>query len=141
MPALSKVLCILGSGQQARSHYNVFTKVFKFKEVIGLNMGNMSLYPGSKLYFVCHPVLCLFQVRVWSRRREMAHRFVNDLQGPVRVCSSVKEAVTGADVIVTATGASEPILFGEWVKSGAHVAGQLAHRFPIDIFCEDTAYC
>lgn len=66
----------------------------------------------------------------------MAHRFVNDLQGPVRVCSSVKEAVMGADVIVTATGASEPILFGEWVKSGAHVAGQLAHRFPIEIFCE-----
>jgi len=68
----------------------------------------------------------------------MAHRFVNDLQGPVRVCSSVKEAVMGADVIVTATGASEPILFGEWVKSGAHVAGQLAHRFPIDIL---LGYC
>ncbi|KAG1936028.1 ketimine reductase mu-crystallin [Pimephales promelas] len=99
MPALSKVLCILGSGQQARSHYDVFTKVFKFKEV-----------------------------RVWSRRREMAHRFVNDLQGPVRVCSSVKEAVMGADVIVTATGASEPILFGEWVKSGAHVAAVGACR-------------
>lgn len=65
---------------------------------------------------------------MWSRRGEMAHRFVNDLQGPVRVCSSVKEAVTGADVIVTATGASEPILFGEWVKPGAHVAGQISIR-------------
>ncbi|XP_065109715.1 ketimine reductase mu-crystallin [Paramisgurnus dabryanus] len=98
-PATSEVLCILGSGQQARSHYDVFTKVFKFKEV-----------------------------RVWSRRRETAQRFVDDLQDPVRVCSSVKEAVTGADVIVTATGASEPILLGEWVKSGAHIAAVGACR-------------
>ncbi|XP_016424941.1 ketimine reductase mu-crystallin-like [Sinocyclocheilus rhinocerous] len=98
-PALSEVLCILGSGQQARSHYDVFTKLFKFKEV-----------------------------RVWSRRKEMAQRFVTDLQGPVTVCSSVKEAVIGADVIVTATGASQPILFGEWVKPGAHIAAVGACR-------------
>ncbi|NP_001074156.1 ketimine reductase mu-crystallin [Danio rerio] len=99
MPALSEVLCILGSGQQAKSHYDVFTNVFKFKEV-----------------------------RIWSRRREMAQQFVNDLQGPVRVCSSVKEAVMGADLIVTATGASQPILFGEWVKPGAHIAAVGACR-------------
>ncbi len=66
---------------------------------------------------------------MWSRRKEMAQRFVNDLQDPVTVCSSVKEAVMGADVIVSATGASQPILFGEWVKAGAHIAGQLVHRF------------
>ncbi|XP_073774007.1 ketimine reductase mu-crystallin isoform X2 [Danio rerio] len=35
MPALSEVLCILGSGQQAKSHYDVFTNVFKFKEEWG----------------------------------------------------------------------------------------------------------
>lgn len=64
----------------------------------------------------------------------MAQRFVNDLQGPVTVCGSVKEAVVGADVIVTATGASQPLLFGEWVKPGAHVAGQLAHTFPLRYF-------
>ncbi|XP_073683829.1 ketimine reductase mu-crystallin [Garra rufa] len=98
-PVLSEVLCILGSGQQARSHYDVFTKLFKFKEV-----------------------------RVWSRRKEMAQQFVNDLQSPVMVCGSVKEAVMGADVIVTATGASQPILFGEWVKPGAHVAAVGACR-------------
>ncbi len=71
---------------------------------------------------------------MWSRRKETAERFVNDLQDPVTVCSSVKEAVLGADVIVTATGASQPILFGEWVKAGAHIAGQLVHRFTIRYF-------
>ncbi|KAJ8798590.1 hypothetical protein J1605_016393 [Eschrichtius robustus] len=34
---------------------------------------------------------------------------------------ATKEAVTGADVIITVTMATEPILFGEWVKPGAHI--------------------
>uniref|UniRef100_A0A9J8CXP6 Ketimine reductase mu-crystallin n=1 Tax=Cyprinus carpio carpio TaxID=630221 RepID=A0A9J8CXP6_CYPCA len=126
-PALSEVLCILGSGQQARSHYDVFTKLFKFKEVTSMKTGNTS--KSFKMCFcVCDPVLYTLQVRVWSRRKEMAQRFVNDLQDPVTVCSSVKEAVIGADVIVTATGASQPILFGEWVKPGAHIAAVGACR-------------
>ncbi|KAA0725617.1 Ketimine reductase mu-crystallin [Triplophysa tibetana] len=98
-PLVSDVLCILGSGQQARSHYDVFTKIFKFKEV-----------------------------RVWSRRREMCERFVADLEEPVVVCRSVRDAVSGADVIVTVTGATEPILRAEWIKSGAHIAAVGACR-------------
>ncbi|XP_036428197.1 ketimine reductase mu-crystallin [Colossoma macropomum] len=92
-PAESDILCILGSGHQALSHYEVFMQLFSFKEV-----------------------------RVWSRRIEMAKQFAASVQGPVTVCSSVKEAVNGADVIVTVTSSSEPVLFGEWVKPGAHVA-------------------
>ena len=36
----------------------------------------------------------------------------------------MEEAVRGADVIVTVTMAKEPVLFGKWVKEGAHVNGQ-----------------
>ena len=39
------------------------------------------------------------------------------------VCGSPQEAVNGADVIVTATMAVEPVLFGKWVKPGAHING------------------
>lgn len=42
----------------------------------------------------------------------------------MRDCSSVEEAVRGADVIVTATGSTEPLVFGQWVKPAAHVAGE-----------------
>ncbi|KAF7242941.1 Ketimine reductase mu-crystallin [Varanus komodoensis] len=91
-PADSEVLCILGSGVQARSHYEIFMEIFSFKEV-----------------------------RIWNRTQENAEKFARSVNGPVRVCSSAQEAVTGADVIVTVTMATKPILYGEWVKPGAHI--------------------
>uniref|UniRef100_A0A8C3YE10 Ketimine reductase mu-crystallin n=1 Tax=Catagonus wagneri TaxID=51154 RepID=A0A8C3YE10_9CETA len=91
-PPSSEVLCILGAGVQAYSHYEVFAEQFSFNEV-----------------------------RIWNRTRENAEKFANTVQGEIKVCSSVQEAVTGADVIITVTMATEPILFGEWVKPGAHV--------------------
>lgn len=33
MPAFAEVLCILGAGVQAYSHYDIFTELFTFKEV------------------------------------------------------------------------------------------------------------
>jgi thiomorpholine-carboxylate dehydrogenase len=58
------------------------------------------------------------EVRVWSRTAEHAERFArrhNIKAMPAR------SAVHGADVVVTATNALEPILKGAWLKAGAHV--------------------
>lgn len=93
------VLAILGTGKQALSHYNAFTEMFSFKEV-----------------------------RVWSRSRQGAERFCSSVSGPVKACASVEEAVRGADAIVTVTRSTEPVLFGRWVKPGAHVAAVGACR-------------
>ncbi|XP_061455186.1 ketimine reductase mu-crystallin isoform X2 [Rhineura floridana] len=92
MPADSEVLCILGAGVQAYSHYEIFTELFSFKEV-----------------------------RIWNRTKENAEKFACSVKGPVQVCPSAQEAATGADVIITVTMATEPILHGEWVKPGAHI--------------------
>ncbi|XP_067100301.1 ketimine reductase mu-crystallin [Osmerus mordax] len=99
MPGQSEVLAILGAGHQAVSHYQVFTETFSFREV-----------------------------RVWSPRRETAAKFASSVDGAVSVCDSVEEAVRGADVIVTVTRATEPVLLGKWVKPGAHVAAVGACR-------------
>ncbi|NXX61348.1 CRYM reductase, partial [Scopus umbretta] len=99
MPAFAEVLCILGAGVQAYSHYDIFTELFTFKEV-----------------------------RIWNRTKEKAVKFANSVNGPVQVCSSAQEAVTGADVIITVTMATTPILFGDWVKPGAHINAVGASR-------------
>ncbi len=58
------------------------------------------------------------EVRVWSRTPEHAERFAREHGARAMDAES---AVRGADVIVTATNALEPILKGAWLKRGAHV--------------------
>lgn len=70
------------------------------------------------------PLAAPTKVRIWNRTKENAEKFADTVEGEVQVCSSVQEAVTGADVIITVTMATEPILFGEWVKPGAHINGK-----------------
>jgi thiomorpholine-carboxylate dehydrogenase len=63
-------------------------------------------------------VRCFTEVRVWSRTAEHAERFAR--QHEIKAMSA-EAAVRGADVVVTATNALEPILKGAWLKPGAHV--------------------
>ncbi len=58
-------------------------------------------------------------VRVWSRSVEHAERFARE-HGATAV-DRPESAVRGADVVVTATAAHEPILEGAWLQPGAHV--------------------
>jgi len=85
----AKVLAILGSGVQARSHLEALRLVRNFEEV-----------------------------RVWSRTPEHAAQFAAEVGARAM---AAEDAVRGADVIVTATSAREPVLKGAWLKPGAHV--------------------
>ncbi|HZI84311.1 MAG TPA: ornithine cyclodeaminase family protein [Casimicrobiaceae bacterium] len=58
------------------------------------------------------------EIRVWSRTPDHAKRFA---QQHGAIATDAESAVRGADVIVTATPAREPILRGAWLKSGALV--------------------
>ena len=58
------------------------------------------------------------EIRVWSRTPAHARRFAEEI-GARAV--SAEEAVRGADVIVTATSATEPVLRGAWLEAGSHV--------------------
>jgi ornithine cyclodeaminase/alanine dehydrogenase-like protein (mu-crystallin family) len=58
------------------------------------------------------------EIRVWSRTAEHAERFAR--QHKIKAMPA-EAAVRGADVVVSATNALEPILKGAWLKPGAHV--------------------
>ena len=58
------------------------------------------------------------EVRIWSRTAEHAERFAKQHGAKAM---GIEAAVRGADVVVTATNAIEPILHGAWLKPGAHV--------------------
>lgn len=65
------------------------------------------------------------RVRVWSRHAENRERFAaraKERYGVnVEPVASAQDAVTGADIICTATASSEPVLKGEWLSPGVHL--------------------
>jgi ornithine cyclodeaminase/alanine dehydrogenase-like protein (mu-crystallin family) len=85
----AKVLAILGSGVQAHSHMRALRGVRKFTDV-----------------------------RVWSRSREHAQEFANEIGARVM---SAAQAVSGADVVLALTSSPEPILQGRWLSPHALV--------------------
>jgi ornithine cyclodeaminase/alanine dehydrogenase-like protein (mu-crystallin family) len=89
-------LAIIGAGVQARTH------------LLAMNC-----------------VRSLEQVRITAGRIESAQKFVDEMQSQVpmalRAVPSAEEAVHGADIIVTATTAREPVVRREWLSPGAHL--------------------
>jgi ornithine cyclodeaminase/alanine dehydrogenase-like protein (mu-crystallin family) len=59
------------------------------------------------------------EIRIWGRTPQHAERCAADV-GAIAVASA-QEAVEGADVVVTATSASEPVLRGAWLGPQTHV--------------------
>jgi len=89
-------LALMGTGVQARSHLAAMAAVRQLR-----------------------------RVRVASRDVRHAQKFAAENAAlapcPIEAVTSVEAAVRGADLIVTATNAHEPIVRREWVAAGAHV--------------------
>ncbi|HWW85935.1 MAG TPA: ClpX C4-type zinc finger protein [Vicinamibacterales bacterium] len=89
-------LAIVGCGVQARSHLDAMESLFE-----------------------------LSQVRVWSRTPEHQAAFLEVMgtstQAKLVGTDSAEQAVRGADLVVLATSASEPVIRNDWIKEGAHV--------------------
>lgn len=67
----------------------------------------------------------LRRVRVYAptaaRRETFAARARSELGLAVAAVATAQDAVSGADIVVAATNASEPVLDGRWLAPGAHV--------------------
>jgi ornithine cyclodeaminase/alanine dehydrogenase-like protein (mu-crystallin family) len=65
-------------------------------------------------------------IRIWSRKPEHAQRLADEHD--IKAMASVESAVRNANVVVTATNATEPLLKGSWLKEGALVVAVGAPR-------------
>jgi len=67
----------------------------------------------------------LASIRVAGRDSDRAEQLAASLRGrtraPVRASPSAREAVTGADIIVTATSSVAPVLHRDWIAPGTHI--------------------
>src|SRR5437762_7776015 len=104
----TKILAILGSGVQARSHVDALRLVRSFQEI-----------------------------RVWSPNKIHAENFANEIRastgswhrhpadrtlaGSQCHAMAAEEAVRAADVVVTVTSSKTPVLRGASLKPGCHV--------------------
>lgn len=64
------------------------------------------------------------EVRVWSPR---SSRFFAEKHG-ITAAVTAEAAVRGADTVVVATSATEPVLMGKWLSPGTHVNAVGANR-------------
>jgi len=92
----------------------------------------------TQLEAVSH-VRNLTRIRAWSRTRERLDPFVAEMSKkigkPIEAAPSAQEAVAGADIVITMTTTTDPVLRGAWISPGAHlnVAGSNhIHRREVD---------
>ncbi len=60
------------------------------------------------------------RLTIWNRSPEAAHRLAETRPG-LRVAADLAQAVTEADIVTSATMATEPVIRGEWLRPGQHV--------------------
>jgi alanine dehydrogenase len=99
----ARVLAVIGSGVQARSHIDAVTRVRPIDEI-----------------------------RIWSRDAAHVRALIEDLMPSVRArmqpAASARAAVNGADIIALVTASREPVIERGWIKDGAHICAVGACR-------------
>ncbi len=91
----SKILGLIGSGGQARSHYRFMTAVMPIKKV---------------KVFSPNP----------EHRRLFAEQMTEETGVAGEPAASAEEAVRGCDVICSATNSSRPVIDLDWLEPGMH---------------------
>ncbi len=83
---------------------------------------------GRQAYTQVLGVCAVRQVRtiyVFSRRLPECEKFCDELMHrlsiEVRPAPSPRQAIEEADIVITATTSPEPVLPGDWLKSGSHI--------------------
>lgn len=92
----SSTLLIVGAGTVARSLISAYSALFP----------------------------TITHIHIWARRMEQAKILADAIKIPnveITAVADLCEAASNADIISSATMASEPVLYGDWVQPGTHV--------------------
>jgi alanine dehydrogenase len=92
----SKVLAILGTGVQARSHARAIPRVREISEVV-------------------------IAGRDPEKARALANKIQDTLDVAARPASTFEEAIGAADIVCACTHSIEPVVHRDWVKPGTHI--------------------
>jgi len=97
----------------------------EIRKVAVLGTGGQARYQPEMLALV----RSFRELRVWGRRAAKARACVDDLRKrgalpagcAVEMAASVREAVEGADIVITVTASREPLVHAEWLTPGVTV--------------------
>ena len=92
----SGTVAVIGSGYQGRTQLEAVATA--------LNISSAKVYSRTE-----------------SNRDGFASAMTAQLEIPVTAAASVEECVDGADVIITITNSSEPVIAGDHVQAGVHI--------------------
>ncbi len=92
----ARVLAVIGCGRQAETQIRAIACVRQL----------------DAIYVYC---------RTPERRERFAHYMANEFQLPVQPAPTAQAAVADADIVVTITNASRPVVQGDWIRPGTHV--------------------
>ncbi len=92
----SAVLAVIGAGLQAWTQVLAISRVRRLREV-------------------------RVSSRTPARQEQFAERVTREIGIPARAVSETRQAIRGADMVVTATTARDPVLLGEWLEEGMHI--------------------
>lgn len=93
----SRVLALIGTGEQAESHLEAMRAV---RPIARVQVAGSAPDRAEG-----------FAARMRRRHRDL----------DIRAAASAREACEGADIVCTVTSAATPVLFAGWVRPGAHV--------------------
>ena len=93
----SKAIGIIGTGNQARAQVHFASRVL----------------PANRLF--------AYSLDSVEQRNAFALDIESELEIDVELTSSAQDAVENADVLITSTRSTQPIVRGEWIKNGLHI--------------------
>ncbi|RMA42743.1 ornithine cyclodeaminase family protein [Rhodophyticola porphyridii] len=82
--------------------------------IVGAGTVGRSLWSAYRAYFPDA------QFAVWNRNPDGAARFAEDCPGTTPM-EDLSEAVGQADIVTSATMASDPVIMGNWLRPGQHI--------------------